>query len=268
MEEDATAEGMDEQLNVLARMEGDCVGGQRDGHGVGQRKGKDRSEMRDGGDCGGGERGGHGVEERKVAGGAAGQGPQRHVPGDGRGGATHRQPRGFANLLWKQLDHLGNAGFDPAIFWVDAYGNMLYLHADFASPLAWDIDHWFPCARGVKTVPSNLRIMQWQVCRKKLEFLMPWWDLQLVVSVNQFMSIFASKNSDFRNITFVFLLTHGASEELSSLQVVEAHAFPQHFSEMKMKVGLAPAAIVSSRGSNNSVLTFPLQRTGTYLVSS
>jgi hypothetical protein len=69
MEEDATAEGMDEQLNVLARMEGDCVGGQRDGHGVGQRKGKDRSEMRDGGDCGGGERGGHGVEERKVAGG-------------------------------------------------------------------------------------------------------------------------------------------------------------------------------------------------------
>jgi hypothetical protein len=146
-------------------------------------------------------------------------------------------------------------------------------------------------AGGVKTVPSNLRIMQWQVCRKKLEFLMPWWDLQLVVSVNQFMSIFASKNSDFRyacwcpafgrwlallylfswscrNITFVFLLTHGASEELSSLQVVEAHAFPQHFSEMKTKVGLAPAAIVSSRGSNNSVLTFPLQRTGTYLVSS
>jgi hypothetical protein len=23
---------------------------------------------------------------------------------------------------------------------------MVYLHADFASPLAWDIDHWFPCA--------------------------------------------------------------------------------------------------------------------------
>jgi hypothetical protein len=99
-------------------------------------------------------------------------------------------PRGFANLLWKQLDHLGcvanpnqrsqrcffliwcprsdsnsrfsrppfrliyfpralgcrNAGFDPALFRVDAYGNVLYLHADSASPLAWDIDHWFPCA--------------------------------------------------------------------------------------------------------------------------
>jgi len=56
-------------------------------------------------------------------------------------------------------------------------------------------------AGGGKTVPSNLRIVQWQVCRKKqdkLEFLMPWWDLQLGVSVNQFLSIFASKNSDFR----------------------------------------------------------------------
>ncbi|CAO2161285.1 unnamed protein product [Urochloa humidicola] len=166
-------------------------------------------------------------------------------------------PRGFANLLWKQLDHLGNAGFDPALFRVDAFGNVLYLHADSASPLAWDIDHWFPCARGGKTVPSNLRIVQWQVCRKKqnkLEFLMPWWDLQLGVSVNQFLSIFASKNSDFRNRAFAFIFADGSSEELSSLQVVEAHAFPQHFSEMTRKVGLAPAAIVSLRGSDNSVL--------------
>ncbi|RLN25548.1 uncharacterized protein C2845_PM07G00590 [Panicum miliaceum] len=166
-------------------------------------------------------------------------------------------PRGFANLLWKQLDHLGNAGFDPALFRVDAYGNVLYLHADSASPLAWDIDHWFPCVRGGKTVPSNLRIVQWQVCRKKqnkLEFLMPWWDLQLGISVNQFLSIVASKNSDFRNRAFAFLFADGSSEELSSLQVVEAHAFPQHFSEMTRKVGLAPAAIVSARGSDSSVL--------------
>jgi hypothetical protein len=57
------------------------------------------------------------------------------------------------------------------------------------------------CAGGGKTVPSNLRIVQWQVCKKKqnkLEFLMPWWDLQLGVSVNQFLSIFTSKNADFR----------------------------------------------------------------------
>jgi hypothetical protein len=50
------------------------------------------------------------------------------------------------------------------------------------------------------------------------------------------------------------LFIHGASEELSSLQVVEAHTIPQHFSKMKTKVGLAPTAIVSSRGSDNSVL--------------
>lgn len=166
-------------------------------------------------------------------------------------------PRGFANLLWKQLDHLGNAGFDPALFRVDAYGNVLYLHADAASPLAWDVHHWFPCARGGRTVPSNLRIMQLQASRRKhnkLEFLVPWWDLQLGISVNHFLSIFASKNADFRNRAFAFLFADGASEELSSLQAVEAHAFPHHFAEMKKKVGLAPAAIVSARGSDNSVL--------------
>ena len=39
-----------------------------------------------------------------------------------------------------------NAGFDPEEIRVDPYGNVLYYHADSASPLAWDIDHWFPCS--------------------------------------------------------------------------------------------------------------------------
>ncbi|KAG1330042.1 hypothetical protein COCNU_02G000100 [Cocos nucifera] len=167
-------------------------------------------------------------------------------------------PRGFVNLLWKQLDHLGNAGFDPALFRVDPYGNVLYLNADPASPLAWDIDHWFPCSRGGGTVPGNLRLLQWQVYRKKhnkLEFLIPWWDLQLGISVNQFLSIFASRNSDFRNRAFSFLFLDGGSEELNSSQAVESHRFPQHFIEMKRQVGFAPAAIVSSqRSSDASVL--------------
>ncbi|KAE8793375.1 hypothetical protein D1007_31959 [Hordeum vulgare] len=34
--------------------------------------------------------------------------------------APTANPCGFANLLWKQLNHLGNAGFDPALFHVDA----------------------------------------------------------------------------------------------------------------------------------------------------
>ncbi|XP_068653672.1 uncharacterized protein [Aristolochia californica] len=165
-------------------------------------------------------------------------------------------PRHYVNLLWKQLNHLGNAGFDPTKFRVDPYGNVLYFHADMGSPLAWDIDHWFPCSRGGRTVPSNLRILQWQVSRKKhdkLEFLVPWWDLQLGISVNQFISIFASTNSDFRNRAFSWLFLDGENEELSSSQVVESHTFPQHFIETEQKSGSAPAAIVYTQGDMDSI---------------
>eukprot|EP00268_Persea_americana_P062738 TRINITY_DN8065_c0_g1_i2.p1 TRINITY_DN8065_c0_g1~~TRINITY_DN8065_c0_g1_i2.p1 ORF type:complete len:792 (-),score=207.64 TRINITY_DN8065_c0_g1_i2:324-2582(-) len=156
-------------------------------------------------------------------------------------------PSNYVSLLWKQLNHLGNAGFDPAKFRVDMYGNVLFFHADSGSPLAWEIDHWFPCSRGGKTVPSNLRLLQWQVCKRKqnnLEFLIPWWDLQLGVSVNQFLSIFASANSDFRNRAFRWLFSEGENEELNDSQAVESHIFPPHFIESEQKVGLAPAAIV------------------------
>ncbi|KAJ0985639.1 hypothetical protein J5N97_003995 [Dioscorea zingiberensis] len=170
-------------------------------------------------------------------------------------------PRGYVNILWKQLDHLGNAGFDPAMFRVDPFGNVLYLHADTASPLSWDIDHWFPCSRGGKTVPNNLRILQWQVCRKKqnkLDFLIPWWDFQLGISVNQFLSIFASKNSEFRNRAFSFMFPGGGSEELNALQTIESHRFPQHFIEMKQQLGLAPAALVPSQGNAHASVLRPL----------
>ncbi|CAO2815343.1 unnamed protein product [Amaranthus hypochondriacus] len=156
----------------------------------------------------------------------------------------------FVSILWKQLNHLGNAGFDPAIFRVDPYGNVLYLHADSASPLAWDIDHWFPCSRGGLTVPSNLRILQWQVCKRKhnqLEFLVPWWDLQLGISIDQFISIFSASNSDFRNRAFRWLFASGETEELNELQNVESHNFPQPYVESKEQLGLAPAAVVRTR---------------------
>ncbi|PIN20979.1 hypothetical protein CDL12_06337 [Handroanthus impetiginosus] len=160
------------------------------------------------------------------------------------------KPKVFLSLLWKQLNHLGNAGFDPEIIRVDPYGNVLYYHADVASPLAWDIDHWFPCSRGGLTVPSNLRILQWQVCKRKhnkLEFLIPWWDFQVGISINQFLSIFASSNSDFRHRAFSWLFAEGESEELNASQTVDSHIFPQHFLESKGKLGLAPAAVVLSR---------------------
>nr|GEX75382.1 hypothetical protein [Tanacetum cinerariifolium] len=167
------------------------------------------------------------------------------------------KPKMFVSLLWKQLNHLGNAGFDPEVFRVDPYGNVLYFHADSASPLYWDIDHWFPCSRGGLTVSSNLRLLQWQVCKKKynkLEFLVPWWDLQVGISVNQFLSIFASSNSDFRHRGFYMLFSNGESEELNGSQTVDSHCFPQPFNESKKKSGLAPAAIVVSRKESNDSL--------------
>ncbi|KAK4411247.1 NADH-ubiquinone oxidoreductase chain 5 [Sesamum angolense] len=160
------------------------------------------------------------------------------------------KPKIFLSLLWKQLNHLGNAGFDPEIIRVDPYGNVLYYHADAASPLAWEIDHWFPCSRGGLTVPCNLRILQWQVCKRKhnkLEFLIPWWDFQMGISINQFLSIFASSNSDFRRRAFSWLFSEGECEELNASQTVDSHTFPQHFLESKGKLGLAPAAVVLSR---------------------
>ncbi|CAH9147065.1 unnamed protein product [Cuscuta epithymum] len=153
----------------------------------------------------------------------------------------------FVRLLWKQLNHLGNAGFDPEIFRVDPYGNVLYYHADSASPLGWSIDHWFPCSRGGLTVASNLRILQWQVCKKKknkLEFQIPWWDLQVGLSINQFLSIFASRNSDFRHRAFSWLFSEAEDQELNATQTVDSHVFPQHFMESKKKIGLSPAAVV------------------------
>lgn len=70
---------------------------------------------------------------------------------------------------------------------------------------------------------------------------------------------FTEKLTDFffeisRNRAFSFLFCDGGNEELSSLQAVESHAFPQHFSDVKKQVGLAPAAIVSTRRSDASVL--------------
>jgi hypothetical protein len=46
-----------------------------------------------------------------------------------------------------------NAGFDPAKFRVDPYGNVVYWNADPSSPLAWEIDHWFPHSRMLNPLP-------------------------------------------------------------------------------------------------------------------
>ncbi|KAJ7558543.1 hypothetical protein O6H91_04G045200 [Diphasiastrum complanatum] len=163
----------------------------------------------------------------------------------------------YAEMLWRQLDHLGNAGFDPAKFRVDTYGNVLYWHADPASPLAWEVAHWFPHSRGGKSVLNNLRIVQWQVSlrkRNRLEFLVPWWDLQLGVSVNHFLSAFASTNVEFRRRCFSYLFQSGEDEQISDELVVENHHWPHHFLEKKSRWGLAAAALVRQQRDVDDVL--------------
>ena len=92
--------------------------------------------------------------------------------------------------------------------------------------------------------------MQWQARKNKkdkLEFLVPWWELQVGISVNQFLSIFAASSSDFKRRAFSFLFKEGETEELNGSQTVDSHRFPQHFVESKDKFGLASAAVVVSR---------------------
>ncbi|KAH9567713.1 hypothetical protein CY35_03G039400 [Sphagnum magellanicum] len=165
--------------------------------------------------------------------------------------------RKHAEELWLQLDHLGNAGFDPAKFRVDAYGNVVYWNADPSSPLAWEVDHWYPHSRGGKTVVSNLRIVQWQANQRKknrLEFLVPWWDLQHGVSINQFLSAFASKNADFRRRSFALFFAGGEDEKVAREHVGECRPWPQEFREKKALFGLAAAAIVSPMTDNNDIV--------------
>ncbi|XP_024363029.1 uncharacterized protein [Physcomitrium patens] len=154
----------------------------------------------------------------------------------------------FAEELWRQLDHLGNAGFDPEKFRVDPYGNVVHWNADPSSPLAWDIDHWFPQSRGGKTELPNLRIVQWQAYarkRNRLEFLVPWWDLQHGCSINQFLSAFAAKNADFRKRSFALFFSGGEDELVAREHVGECRPWPQQFREKKALCGLAAAGIVT-----------------------
>lgn len=154
----------------------------------------------------------------------------------------------YAEELWEQLDHLGNAGFDPAKFRVDAYGNVLYWSADPSSPLSWEVDHWFPHSRGGRTVPSNLQIVQWQARQRKknrLEFLVPWWDLQHGVSISQFLSTFASKNAEFRRRSFALFFAGGEDENVVRHHVGDCRPWPPQYRGKKATCGLAGAAIVS-----------------------
>lgn len=58
-----------------------------------------------------------------------------------------------------------------------------------------------------------------------------------------------------RHRAFSFLFLEAENEEINDSQTVESHCFPQHFVELKKKIGLASAALVlSSRRDHDSSL--------------
>jgi hypothetical protein len=101
---------------------------------------------------------------------------------------------------------------------------------------------------GGQTLASNLQIVQWQTRQRKrnrLEFLVPWWDLQHGVSINQFLSAFASKNSEFRfkalqNQFHSRWLLHSLALMIFALKCVQ-----HEIGKMKEnKEGLLPNAVI------------------------
>ncbi|KVH89744.1 hypothetical protein Ccrd_008268 [Cynara cardunculus var. scolymus] len=91
----------------------------------------------------------------------------------------------FVSILWKQLNRLGNIGFDPETFRINPYRIAQFVHAYSVFPLASDIDHW---GRGL-TASSNLRLLEWQVCKKKHNKL----ECRLFIFPRQFATTLSSK---------------------------------------------------------------------------
>ncbi|KAH9544259.1 hypothetical protein CY35_13G109300 [Sphagnum magellanicum] len=104
--------------------------------------------------------------------------------------------------------------------------------------------------------------------KNRLEFLVPWWDLQHGVSINQFLSAFASKNSDFRRRSFALFFAGGEDEKVAREHVGECRPWPQQFREKKVLCGLAAAAIVSPLREDNEDMLNIAQSTRAAFASS
>ncbi|MCO5607912.1 hypothetical protein L7F22_062114 [Adiantum nelumboides] len=139
-----------------------------------------------------------------------------------------------------------NAGFDPAKFRVDPFGNVLHRNADPSSPLAWTVDHWFPQSRGGKTVVDNLRLCSMasrsmQRAKARISHTMvgpPTGDICQSISVHVCL-----QKQKFQR-AFSLLFPHGDDSNHSELK---SHYWPQHFKQKAKQDGFAAAAIVKVR---------------------
>jgi hypothetical protein len=117
----------------------------------------------------------------------------------------------FSNklFLFKKIDFfLNTVCFFPLRYTIPACFS-LYQPSTYDQVFNEDFNGGNP--EGGKTMLPNLRIVQWQAYlrkRNRLEFLVPWWDLQHGCSINQFLSAFAAKNADFR---YSFISTNSRS---------------------------------------------------------
>ncbi|KAG4933498.1 hypothetical protein JHK87_047500 [Glycine soja] len=62
----------------------------------------------------------------------------------------------LGSVIINSLSYLKNAGFDPVVIRNDGYCNVLYYHADSASPVAWDVESQFPCSKDVGQAPAAI----------------------------------------------------------------------------------------------------------------
>lgn len=112
-------------------------------------------------------------------------------------------------------------------------------------------------AGGGLTTLDNLQIIQWQANATKkdsLEFVVPWWELQIGVSVAQLIRLVASVDSGSRTATLQTMFADGTDEKL----VQDFRLHPQGRTKMiAMAVqGVAPISSRKDDITNASKWTF------------
>jgi hypothetical protein len=108
-----------------------------------------------------------------------------------------RRTKPFRDELWSRLEVI--ADFDPAVFRLDVYGNVVARGAEQFSQAAFNTDHVFPFSKGGLTQAPNLRIIGQRaniaVKRARLEPTIVRADMQVGLSLERFLA--GAEDQDF-----------------------------------------------------------------------
>ena len=105
-------------------------------------------------------------------------------------------------------------------------------------------------AGGGLTTLDNLQIIQWQANASKkdhLEFVVPWWELQIGVSVAQLIRLVSSVDSSIRTATLQTMFTEGTNEKL----VQDFRLHPQGRTKM---IAMAVQGVYSTRSRKDDLI--------------